>query len=129
MLDHQPRARAELRKYTPRLCTKEAGSYTYVRAREVPALTHVRPPAWSVYRALEIYSEALSTKEAGSPTYVRAWEVPKSEVGIGLNPDVMMAFLLLKYQIWGQLGPCNSIRVQPYAFETAYQCLKHIIYV
>jgi hypothetical protein len=78
MLDHQPKARAELRKYTPKLCTKEAGSYTYVQAREVPALTHVRPPAWSVHRALEIYSEALSTKEAGSPTYVRAWEVPKS---------------------------------------------------
>ena len=78
MLDHQPRARAELRKYTPKLCTKEAGSYTYVRAREVPALTHVRPPAWKVHRALEIYSEALSTKEAGSPTYVRAREVPKS---------------------------------------------------
>jgi hypothetical protein len=57
---------------------KEAGSYTYVRAREVPALTHVRPPAWSVHRALEIYSEALSTKEAGSPTYVMAREVPKS---------------------------------------------------
>ena len=70
--------RTELQKYTPKLCTKEAGSYTYVRAREVPALTHVRPPAWSVHRALEIYSEALSTKEAGSPTYVRAREVPKS---------------------------------------------------
>jgi hypothetical protein len=72
MLDHQPRARAELRKYTPKLWTKEAGSYTYVRAREVPALTHIRPPAWGVHRALELYSEALSTKEAGSPTYVRA---------------------------------------------------------
>jgi hypothetical protein len=78
MLDHQPRAHTELWKYTPKLCTKEAGSYTYVRAREVPALTHVRPPAWSVHRALEIYSEALSTKEAGSPINVRAWEVPKS---------------------------------------------------
>ncbi len=51
----------------------------------------------------------------------------KSEVGIGLNRDVMTSFSLLKYQIWGQLGPYNSIRVQPYAFETAYQCLKHII--
>ena len=78
MLDHQPRACAELWKYTPKLCVKEAGSYTYVREREVPALAHVRPPAWSVHRVLEIYSEALSTKEAGSPTYVRAREVPKS---------------------------------------------------
>ncbi len=33
----------------------------------------------------------------------------------------------LTYQIWGQLGPCNSIRVQPCALETAYQCLKYII--
>jgi hypothetical protein len=37
--------------------------------------------------------------------------------------------MTLTYQIWGQLGPCNSIRVQPYALETAYQCFKHIIYV
>ncbi len=50
----------------------------------------------------------------------------RSEVGINLNRDVMTSFLLLKYQIWGQLGPCNSTRVQPYAFETAYQCLKHL---
>jgi hypothetical protein len=57
MLDHQPRALAELQKYTPKLCTKEAG--------------------WKVHRALEIYSKALSTKEAGSPTYVRAREVKK----------------------------------------------------
>jgi hypothetical protein len=78
MLDHQPRARPELRKYTPKLCTKEAGSYTYVRAREVPVLTHVRPPAWSVHRALEIYSKVLSTIEAGIPTYVRAQEVQKN---------------------------------------------------
>ncbi len=35
----------------------------------------------------------------------------------------------LTYQIWGELGPCNSIRVQPYALETTYQCLKHFIYV
>ncbi len=53
----------------------------------------------------------------------------RSEVGIGLYPDVMMSFVLLKYQIWGQLGPCNSIRVLSYALETAYQCLKYIIYV
>ncbi len=53
----------------------------------------------------------------------------RSEVGVNLNCDIMTSFLLLKYQIWGQLGPYNSIRVQPYAFETAYQCLKHTIYV
>ncbi len=56
----------------------------------------------------------------------------RSEVGIGLNPDVMIFFtpqVALTYQIWGQLGQCSSIRVQPYAFETAYQCLKHFIYV
>ena len=53
----------------------------------------------------------------------------RSEVGIGLNRDVMTSFLLLKYQIWVHFGPCNSITVQPYAFETAYQCLKHILYV
>ncbi len=52
-----------------------------------------------------------------------------SEVGIGLNRDVIKSFLLLKYQIWDQLGPCNSIRVQPYALETAYQCLENFIYV
>ena len=51
-----------------------------------------------------------------------------SEVGIGLNLDVMTSFLLLKYLIWGQLGLCNSIRVQPYALETVYQCLKNLIY-
>ena len=53
----------------------------------------------------------------------------RSEVGINLNRDVMASFSLLKYQIWGQLGPYNSIRVEPYALESAYQCLKHIIYV
>ncbi len=26
-------------------------------------------------------------------------------------------------------GSVGSIKVQPYAFETAYQCLKHFIYV
>jgi hypothetical protein len=35
----------------------------------------------------------------------------------------------LMYQIWGQLGQCNNMRVQPYVFETAYQCLNHFIYV
>ena len=35
----------------------------------------------------------------------------------------------LTYQIWGQLGLCNSIRVQPSALETTYQCLKHFTYV
>jgi hypothetical protein len=27
------------------------------------------------------------------------------------------------------LGQCNSIRVQPYSLETAYQWLKHFVYV
>ncbi len=58
--------------------------------------------------------------------YVYYGCMKRSEVGIGLNPDVMTSFSLLKYQIWGQLGSYNSTRVQPYAFETAYQCLKHI---
>ena len=30
-------------------------------------------------------------------------------------------------QIWGQLGQCNCIRVQPYALETSYQCLQHFV--
>ncbi len=29
----------------------------------------------------------------------------------------------------GQLGRCNGLRVQPYALETAYQWLKHFLYV
>ncbi len=56
----------------------------------------------------------------------------RSEVGIGFNCDVMVDCtpqVALTYQIWGQVGPCNSIRVQPYALATTYQCLKHIIYV
>ncbi len=28
----------------------------------------------------------------------------RSEVGIGLNLDIMMSFSLLKYQIWGNLA-------------------------
>ncbi len=32
-------------------------------------------------------------------------------------------------QILGQLGQCEGIRVQPYALETAYQWLKHFVYV
>ncbi len=57
-----------------------------------------------------------------------------SEVGIVLNhvPCYDVNFtpqVTLMYKIWGQLGPCNSIRVQPYALETAYQCLEHFIYV
>ncbi len=35
----------------------------------------------------------------------------------------------LNPQIWGQLGQCNGIRVQPYALETAYQCHPHFVYV
>ena len=34
----------------------------------------------------------------------------------------------LTYQIWGQLGQCNRIRLQPYALETAYLWLKHFVY-
>ena len=32
-------------------------------------------------------------------------------------------------QIWGQLGRYSSIRVHPHALETAYQWLKHFVYV
>jgi hypothetical protein len=32
-------------------------------------------------------------------------------------------------RIWGQLGWCNGIRAQPYALDTAYQWLKHFLYV
>ncbi len=35
----------------------------------------------------------------------------------------------LYFQIWGQLGRCNGIRVHPYALETAYQWLKLFVYV
>jgi hypothetical protein len=35
----------------------------------------------------------------------------------------------LNPQIWGQLGRCNVIRVQPYALETAYQWPKHFVCV
>ncbi len=48
----------------------------------------------------------------------------QSEVVISLKYDVMA----LTSQIWGQLGWCSSIRVQPYALETAYQWLKHFVY-
>ncbi len=48
----------------------------------------------------------------------------RSEVDISLKHDVMA----LTSQIWGQLGRCNGIRVQPYALETAYQWLKHFVY-
>ncbi len=34
----------------------------------------------------------------------------------------------LSPQICGQPGSCNSIRVQPYVLETAYQLLKHSTY-
>ncbi len=47
----------------------------------------------------------------------------RSEVGIGFNCDVMIFFtpqVALTYQIWGQLGPYNSIRAQPYALEKVY---------
>jgi hypothetical protein len=35
----------------------------------------------------------------------------------------------LSPQIWGQLGQCNGIRVQPCVLETAYQMLKHFVHV
>jgi hypothetical protein len=35
----------------------------------------------------------------------------------------------LNPQIWGQFDRCKGIRLHPYAFETAYQLLKHLIYV
>ena len=35
----------------------------------------------------------------------------------------------LNPQIWGQHGQCNGIRVQPYAIETACQCLKHFVWL
>ena len=45
---------------------------------------------------------------------------------------VMASFPLLKWsspQIWGQLGQFYGIWLQPYAVETAYQWLKHFVYV
>ena len=54
------------------------------------------------------------------------------EVWAGHQPQlwrydiIFTAQVTLTYQIWGQLGPCNSIRVQRFAFETVCQCLKHI---
>ncbi len=42
--------------------------------------------------------------------------------GIIFTPQVN-----LNPQIWGQLGQRNGIMVQPYAIETAYQCLKHFV--
>ena len=35
----------------------------------------------------------------------------------------------LTSQIWGQLGQCKCIRVLPYSLETAYQWLKHFVYI
>jgi len=32
-------------------------------------------------------------------------------------------------QIWGQLGQWNGMRVHPYTLETAYQRLKHFVYI
>jgi hypothetical protein len=48
----------------------------------------------------------------------------QSEVDISLKHDVVASFT-----IWGQLGQCNGIRVQPYALDIAYQWLKHFVYV
>ncbi len=52
-----------------------------------------------------------------------------SEVDVSLNHDVMAVFSTpqenLNSQNSGKLGLCNGVRVQPYALETAYQCLKH----
>jgi hypothetical protein len=58
----------------------------------------------------------------------------RSEVDISLNHDVSYGIIFtpqvtLTSQIWGQLGRCNGIWVQPYALETAYQWLKHFVYV
>jgi hypothetical protein len=57
----------------------------------------------------------------------------QSEVNVSLNHHAMASFPLHKWpripKIWGQLGRWNEIRVQPYAFETAYQYFKHFIYV
>ena len=39
----------------------------------------------------------------------------RSELEISLNHEVMASFALLMYQILTLFGPCNSIRVQPYA--------------
>jgi hypothetical protein len=49
----------------------------------------------------------------------------QSEVDISLKHDIMA----LTFQIWGQLGRCNGIRVLPCILETAYQWLKHFVYV
>ncbi len=57
----------------------------------------------------------------------------QSEVNISLNHDkygiISTPQVDLNSQIWGQLGRCNGIRVLPYALETAYQWLKHFLYV
>ncbi len=49
----------------------------------------------------------------------------QSEVYVSLKHDIMA----LTSQVWGELGWCNGIRVHPYALETAYQLLKHFLYV
>jgi hypothetical protein len=55
-----------------------------------------------------------------------------SEVDISLNYDVVASFHSSsepESPNLGQLGQCNGIRLYPYALETAYQWLKHLIYV
>ncbi len=45
------------------------------------------------------------------------------------NDIIFTPKVTLTSQIWGQLGRCHGVRVQPYTLETAYQGLKHFVYV
>ena len=55
------------------------------------------------------------------------------EVDINLNHDcygiISTLQVNLNPKIWTQYGQCYGIRVQPYALKTAYQWLKHFVYV
>ena len=65
-----------------------------------------------------IWDWSVQAQESGD----LQWMNP-SEVNISLNHDVMSFIftppVTLNPQIWGQLGLCSSIRMHPYALETA----------
>ncbi len=59
-------------------------------------------------------------------SYVSDWQFSESQY---LASYVFRHNATAYDKIWGQLGQCNGIRGEPYALETAYQCLKHFVYV
>ena len=92
-----------------------------------------KPGRW---HGIKVHAYGLETAYQWLKHFVHVyyWCLKWSDVDLSLktwpNDIIFTPQVTWILKNWGQLGRwCNSIRVHPNAIETAYQWLKHVVYV